>query len=109
MKRLLSLALIFTCLATSAQAAGIDETINSAVQPLTDIVSSIVASLAADYDPVWGSQVKQTIRRVHPSFAESYYGFKSFSDLLEAAEKEGRVVLDFDQERGNFKVTLGGK
>ncbi len=75
-------------------------------QEAVDIVASIVTSLAADYDPVWGSQVKQTIRRVHPSFAESYYGFKSFSELLEAAEKEGRVTLDFDQARGNFKVTL---
>ncbi len=77
-------------------------------QEALDIVSSIVSSLAADYDPVWGSQVKQTIRRVHPSFAESYYGFKSFSELLEAAEKDGRVKLDFDSERGNFKVTLDG-
>ena len=58
---------------------------------------------------MWGSQVKQTIRRVHPSFAESYYGFKSFSELLEAAEKDGRVKLEFDSERGNFKVTLDGR
>lgn len=78
-------------------------------QEAVDIVSSIVESLASDYDPVWGSQVKQTIRRVHPSFAESYYGFKSFSELLQAAEKDGRLALDFDQDRGNFKVTLGNK
>ena len=78
-------------------------------QEAVDIVSSIVTSLAADYDPVWGSQVKQTIRRVHPSFAESYYGFKSFSELLEAAQTDGRVALEFDQERGNYKVTLDGK
>jgi uncharacterized LabA/DUF88 family protein len=78
-------------------------------QEAVDIVASIVDSLAADYDPVWGSQVKQTIRRVHPSFAESYYGFSSFSELLQAAEKDGRLVLDFDQQRGNFKVALGKK
>ena len=36
------------------------------------------SSLAADYDPVWGSMVKQTIRRVYPGFNEDYYGYRAF-------------------------------
>ena len=36
-----------------------------------------------DYDPLWGSTLKQAIRRVYPGFNEGYYGYGSFSDLLE--------------------------
>ena len=64
----------------------------------------IVRSLETEYDPLWGSLVKQTIRRVYPGFSEQYYGFQTFSDLLEAAEDEGMISLDYDDSRGNYKV-----
>ncbi len=64
----------------------------------------IVRSLEKEYDPLWGSLVKQTIRRVYPGFSEQYYGFQTFSDLLEAAEDEGLLTLDYDDSRGNYKV-----
>jgi uncharacterized LabA/DUF88 family protein len=73
-----------------------------AIQQLVDIVRS----LAAQYDPLWGSLVKQTMRRVYPGFSESYYGFQTFSDLLEAAEDEGLIALEYDEDRGNYKVRL---
>ena len=38
----------------------------------------IVRSLDRDYDPIWGSLVKQTLRRVYPGFNESYYGYRTF-------------------------------
>ena len=66
----------------------------------------IVSSLESDYDPVWGSLVKQTIKRVYPGFNESYYGFKSFTDLLQSAEKNGQIKLEYDAERGNYKVAV---
>src|SRR4030095_2383513 len=46
----------------------------------------IVRSLEQDYDPLWGSIVKQTMRRVHPGFNEASYGYHSFSDLLRSEE-----------------------
>ena len=64
----------------------------------------IVNSLETEYDPLWGSLVKQTIRRVYPGFSEQYYGFQTFSDLLEAAEDAGLITLDYDDSRGNYKV-----
>lgn len=64
----------------------------------------IVRSLETQYDPLWGSMVKQTIRRVHPGFSEQYHGYQTFSDLLEAAEDEGLITLDYDDSRGNYKV-----
>ena len=69
-----------------------------------DQLGEIVQSLENEYDPLWGSMVKQTIRRVHPGFNEQYYGFQTFSDLLEAAEDDGLIVLDYDDSRGNYKV-----
>ncbi len=67
---------------------------------------SIVSSLAQDYDPVWGSLAKQTLRRVYPDFREERYGYASFNDLLKDAETRGLVVLEYDQARGNFKIRL---
>ncbi|RIK93053.1 MAG: hypothetical protein DCC71_24180 [Proteobacteria bacterium] len=71
-----------------------------------DKLVEIVRSLEQDYDPLWGSIVKQTMRRVHPGFNEASYGHRSFSDLLEAAADEGLIALDYDERRGNYKVRL---
>ncbi len=68
-------------------------------------LSTTVTSLMADYDPVWGSLVKQTIKRVYPGFSESYYGYTTFADLLEAAEAAGIIKLELDEARGNYKVS----
>jgi len=64
----------------------------------------IVRSLERDYDTVWGSMVKQAIRRVFPGFNEEYYGHSSFAALLEDIAKSGDIELDFDDERGNYIV-----
>jgi len=66
----------------------------------------IVRSLDRDYDTMWGSMVKQTIRRVYPSFNESYHGYMNFSDLLKDAEKRGLISLEYDESRGNYRVRL---
>jgi uncharacterized protein (TIGR00288 family) len=71
-----------------------------------DRLLEILESLTQDYDPIWGSMVKQTIRRVHPSFNEGYMGYRNFAELLEHAEDDGYVTLDYDESRGNYKVTL---
>ena len=68
-------------------------------------ILEIVQSLESDYDPVWGSLVKQTIKRVYPGFNEGYYGYGSFSELLEDAEKRGILKLKKDQRSGSYVVT----
>ena len=67
-------------------------------------VVEIVRSLERDYDTVWGSMVKQTIRRVYPGFNEVYYGVNSFADVLQKAADEGAIELEFDDARGNYMV-----
>ncbi|MDC4205665.1 MAG: NYN domain-containing protein [Candidatus Manganitrophus sp.] len=53
---------------------------------------------------VWGSMVKQTLRRRKPGFNESYYGFRNFNQLLEEAEKRKLLILEKDQTSGGFIV-----
>jgi uncharacterized protein (TIGR00288 family) len=64
----------------------------------------VLQSLEQDYDPVWGSLLKQTIRRVFPGFNETYYGFESFSDLLEHFADEGLIDLNYDEDRRNYQI-----
>jgi uncharacterized protein (TIGR00288 family) len=71
-----------------------------------DQLLEIVRSLERDYDPLWGSLVKQTIRRVYPGFNESYYGYRTFSDLLKDAELNSLIILEYDESRGNYKIQL---
>ena len=71
-----------------------------------DEVMDVIRSLALDYDPLWGSMVKQTIRRVNPSFNESYHGYQSFAELLKQAQELGHIDLEYDSNRGNYKVRL---
>ena len=76
-------------------------------QEASDRVMEVLLSMDQDYDTLWGSMLKQAIRRVYPGFNEGYYGYESFSDLLEDLEDQHLVVLDYDESRGNYKVRRG--
>ena len=71
---------------------------------LADKILEAVDSLERDYDTIWGSMVKQTIRRLFPGFNEGYYGARSFADVLEMVENDGHIELEFDEDRGNYIV-----
>ena len=73
-------------------------------QEAVERVLEIVHSVEQDYDPLWGSTLKQAIRRVYPGFSESYYGYGSFSDLLEDLKAKGLIDIEYDDSRGNYKV-----
>ncbi len=61
-----------------------------------------------DEEKIWGSMVKQALKRRRPGFNESYYGFRSFNALLEAAEKGGNITLERDEKSGGYIVRLLG-
>lgn len=71
-----------------------------------DLMLEILESLSNDYDAVWGSMIKQALRRVHPDFSETSAGYRNFAELLKDAEKEGCVTLEYDERRGNYRVDL---
>jgi uncharacterized protein (TIGR00288 family) len=53
---------------------------------------------------LWGSMVKQTLKRRRPGFNESFYGFRSFSDLLEEARNRGELELELDEKSGGYII-----
>jgi len=57
-----------------------------------------------DVEKIWGSMVKQALKRRKPGFSESHYGFRSFSQLLEEAEAHGILVLERDEKSGGFII-----
>ncbi|MDQ3259293.1 MAG: NYN domain-containing protein [Pseudomonadota bacterium] len=72
-----------------------------------DLVLSTVEALTAERgeeEKVWGSLVKQTLKRRNPGFSESYYGFRSFGKLLEEAQARGVLKLELDEKSGGYIV-----
>jgi len=69
------------------------------------MIESIVALQRDNKDVLWGSMVKQTMQRKKPSFNEGYYGYSTFSELLEDAERHKVVRLKKERRSGNYVVT----
>ena len=57
-----------------------------------------------DREKLWGSMIKQTLKRRRPGFNESFYGFRSFSELLEEAQKRGQLELEMDERSGGYVI-----
>jgi uncharacterized protein (TIGR00288 family) len=55
-------------------------------------------------ESIWGSMIKQAIKRRHPGFNERAYGFRSFNDLLAEAQKRGLLALQADEKSGGYTV-----
>ena len=53
---------------------------------------------------VWGSMVKQTLKRRKPGFSESYHGFRTFGKMLEEAQKRGLLELEHDEKSGGYII-----
>ncbi len=53
---------------------------------------------------LWGSMVKQTLKRRRPSFDESSYGFRTFGELLEDAASRGLISLERDKKSGGHII-----
>ena len=58
---------------------------------------------------LWGSMIKQTLKRRRPGFSESAFGFGSFNDLLEEAQSRGLLDLDRDERSGGYVITGIGR
>jgi uncharacterized protein (TIGR00288 family) len=79
---------------------------------LTDALDLVVETLEAvieergENEPIWGSMIKQAIKRRHPGFTERAYGFRSFNDLLADAQKRGLLTLRADEKSGGYTVRV---
>jgi len=66
-------------------------------------LEALMAERGAE-EKIWGSMVKQALKRRNPGFNESYYGYKAFSDLLEDAEKKNLIKLEPDEKSGGYVI-----
>ena len=76
-------------------------------QEAFDLLLDTIDALAEERDQdekIWGSMVKQALKRRNPGFNESYYGFRTFSDLLEEAQNRKLLTLEPDQKSGGYVI-----
>jgi uncharacterized protein (TIGR00288 family) len=80
-------------------------------QEAFDLVLATIDALIAERgedEKVWGSMVKQALKRRRPGFNESYYGFRSFNALLEEAATRRLLTLERDEKSGGYIIHTSG-
>jgi uncharacterized protein (TIGR00288 family) len=69
------------------------------------LIDSIKALMRENKEILWGSMVKQTMQRKKPTFNEEYYGYNTFSDLLEDAQTNNIIKIKRDAKSGSYVIT----
>lgn len=82
-----------------------DGNIDEAIQLVLETAEGLQADMS-DREKLWGSMIKQTLKRRRPDFNERFYGVRSFSDLLEEAESRGLIELKLDERSGGYTIRL---
>ncbi len=88
------------------------KTENDKEQQALDLVTETIGALIAERgegEKIWGSMVKQALKRRQPGFNEAYYGFRSFNELLEEAQSRQQVELERDEKSGGYIVRLSSR
>lgn len=77
-------------------------------EALDFIVETIEALIAerGEEEKMWGSKVKQTMKRRRPGFTESAYGYRSFRELVEDAQKHNLLIMQRDEKSGQYTIRL---
>ncbi|MEQ2005935.1 MAG: NYN domain-containing protein [Limisphaerales bacterium] len=89
--------------AKPAAASGEGPSLEKAFDLVGETLEALTEERGAD-DPIWGSMIKQAIKRRHPGFNERAHGFRSFNDLLLEAQKRGLLKLQADEKSGGYTV-----
>jgi uncharacterized protein (TIGR00288 family) len=85
-----------------ASPAGEDKK-QEAYDVVLETLNALIAERGAE-EKIWGSMVKQALKRRKPGFNESYYGFRAFSDLLEEMQQKALIKLDPDEKSGGYLI-----
>ncbi len=89
-----------------SKTSGVDEKAQEAFDLLVETAKDLYAERGDK--KLWGSMVKQALKRRKPGFSERYHGFDSFGELLQEAEKQGLVKIERDRESGGQIITKVG-
>jgi hypothetical protein len=79
--------------------------LGEAMELIVDTVEALTEERGGS-EPIWGSMIKQAIKRRQPGFNERFYGFRSFNDMLSDAEKRGLLTLRPDEKSGGYTVQV---
>lgn len=95
---------------SSAGAAGTPTPKDAAADPVKafELVMQTYEAISEERDEdqrVWGSMIKEAIKRRNPGFNERFFGFRSFNDLLLEAQKRGLLKLEADEKSGGYTVS----
>ena len=88
------------------------KTKNKKPDPAQEAINLVIETTEALYSErgdsgkLWGSMIKQTLKRRRPGFSESAYGFGSFSDLLEEGARRKQLEIERDEKSGGY-IVLG--
>ena len=91
-----------TVASAEAEARIIEERKAEAIELLLDVVESLFRERD---DNLWGSMVKQTLKRKKPNFSESFHGYRTFNEMLQHAQKLGVLELQKDERSGGYLIT----
>lgn len=77
-------------------------------EALDFIIETIEALIAerGEEEKLWGSMVKQTMKRRKPGFTESAYGYRTFRQLVEDAQKQSLLIMVRDEKSGQYTIRL---
>ncbi len=88
-----------------AEAKSDDDKKQEAMDFLVETVEGLISERGTD-EKIWGSMVKTTMQRRKPGFNETFYGYRSFRELMEDAQRNKLVALAKDEKSGQYTLRL---
>jgi uncharacterized protein (TIGR00288 family) len=88
-----------------AEAKGEEDKRQEALDFLVETVEGLISERGSD-EKIWGSMVKSTMQRRRPGFSESYYGYRSFKEMMEDAQRHKLLLLVRDEKSGQYTIQL---
>jgi uncharacterized protein (TIGR00288 family) len=92
-----------TSAATTVESDNKGPSLDKAMDVVVETLEAVTEEREED-ERIWGSMIKQAIKRRNPGFNERAYGFRSFNDLLLEAQKRGLLKLEADEKSGGYTV-----
>ncbi|MES2088625.1 MAG: NYN domain-containing protein [Pseudomonadota bacterium] len=78
-----------------------EERKSTAIEMAVETFEALVSE-RGDGGKMWASVLKEAIKRRRPDFNESYYGFRTFGNLLEEAQARGLLEFGRDEKSGAY-------
>ena len=82
-----------------------DDKRQEALDFIVETVEALIAERGSD-EKIWGSMVKTTMQRRKPGFTESSYGYRSFKELVEDAQRHKLLTVMRDEKSGQYTIRL---